>query len=69
MEKHIEIPEFLPPGDYIFSIKNLCPFLGLTPPTVRKMMDRGEIPYLKVSGKFYFEKSQVKAALLKGGRR
>ena len=66
MKKEKDIPDALPEGDYLVGKSELMQFLGITAPTVRKIIKNREVPFYQIGSKFYFEKSTVSASSMKG---
>jgi excisionase family DNA binding protein len=62
------IPEALPEGDYLVGVSQLESFLGVSPPTCRKIIKTRKIPFYKIGGKYFFEKDKIRASIEKGGQ-
>lgn len=63
MEKIKRTPEVLPVGDYLVGVSELVSFLGVSQPTGRKIIKKRELPFFKIGGKYYFEKSRIRESL------
>lgn len=45
--------------DTVMSTQHCAEYMGTTPAAIRKMCDRGHIPYHKKHGRLYFFKNEI----------
>lgn len=55
--------------DKIYSIEDLSEVIGLQPTTIRRKASKGEIPCIKVWGRYYFSGEDVIKSMKKNGEK
>lgn len=59
--KEKNVPETSSPSDYVYGIRGLCDYLGVSPPTAQKYVNSGKLDAAmrKVGRKYSFHKAKV----------
>lgn len=65
MDNRKEIPSILPKGkEYIFGLERVAIFIGVSVPTVKKLISTEKLPYYKIGGKYIFDIEKVRRSVL-----